>query len=168
MALPVLSYTSRALYALYMLLKLYVATTAPGNTYGSVLAPESLQLDTYCDKLISLWKRLSQVDPRSGPARVTSAAITLRDYYINYLVSDPTIQSSTSFQSAATMPIGDSIPAENMNMLTNSFDYDAIDWSLYFPLPTDDGDLFANDMDPIMTQGFMMPSVSEQNDLINL
>jgi hypothetical protein len=169
MALPVLSYTSRALYALYMLLKLYVATTAPGNTYGSVLAPESLQLDTYCDKIMSLWKRLSQVDPRSGPARVTSAAVTLREYYINYLVSNPTIQSRTSFPSAATeMPVGDGVPAENMNMSTNSFDYDAIDWSLYFPLPLDDGDFFANEMDSIMTQGLMMPGISERNDLINL
>jgi hypothetical protein len=170
-ALPVLLYTARALYALFMLLKLYVATTAPGNTYGSIIAPESLQLEAYFEKMISLWKRLALVDPRSGPARVTSAARMLKEYYLNYVGSNPGIASSTAATLAMNTPgfeSGIDVNDSMMTMTADLFDYDAIDWSLYYPLPIDDGELLFDEAGPADLQGVSIPdAIDLGRDLVD-
>lgn len=47
------SFHPRVLYAIFILVKLYVAVTAPGNTYGTVLSKSELRLEEYFDKLRS-------------------------------------------------------------------------------------------------------------------
>lgn len=171
MALPVLAFTARALYALFMLVKLYVATTAPGNTYGSVIPPDSLQLEAYLEKVISLWNRLAPVDPRSGPARVTSAARMLKEYYLNYVGSSPGLASSTAAPLVMTTAgFGNGIDVNDsmMTMAADLFDYDAIDWSLYYPLPIDDGELLFDEAGAADLQGVSIPDASAfGRDLVN-
>jgi hypothetical protein len=166
MALPALSYTARALYALYMLVKLYVATTASGNTYGSVIAAESLQVDAYLEKMISLWKRLVLVDARSGPARVTSGAPMLKEYYLNYLASNPGLgPSPTAGPLTTTTSISENGLIVDTNMMAAGvFDYDAIDWSLYYPLPADN-DKFL--FDEVQTAGLQSAFLPDATDPVN-
>jgi hypothetical protein len=164
MALPVLSYTARALYALYMLLKLYVATTAPGNTYGNVIAPESLQMESYFEKMTSLWKRLILVDARSGPARVSSAAGILREYYLNYLGANPGLESSAVVPLAMTTSVLGAESNVDINMMgADLFDFEAIDWSLYYPLPIDDGELLFDNAETADLRDVFRPDANGTN-----
>lgn len=62
LALPTILYSARALYAMYILTKLYVAVTAVGNSYGSVFSAGDLKVDEYLRKLMNLVDRLETVD----------------------------------------------------------------------------------------------------------
>lgn len=79
--------SSRATYANYTLLKLYVATVAPGNTLGAVIDPTLLRYEEYSDKLIAAAARISEIDDRCSPSRILGAASKLREWYENYNAS---------------------------------------------------------------------------------
>lgn len=82
--LPAFLFASRVLYAGFLLAKLYVATSAPNNTFGAVLDPELLYLDDYLDKIIAASVAVKATDERCGPARILSAATRLREWVGNY------------------------------------------------------------------------------------
>ncbi|CAK4031235.1 uracil permease-like [Lecanosticta acicola] len=76
--------SSRATYAHYVLAKLYVAVTAPGNTLGSIIDPALLRYEEYSDKLIATASRVAAVDNRCSPSRILGAAPKLREWVDNY------------------------------------------------------------------------------------
>lgn len=57
-----LSYVPRILYSIFVLLKLYVATTAHGNTYGVVLSKDELHIQYYFNKMKVLAASLEKLD----------------------------------------------------------------------------------------------------------
>ncbi|KAI5360767.1 Putative zn(2)-C6 fungal-type DNA-binding domain-containing protein [Septoria linicola] len=79
-----LFYIPRVLYALLMLAKLYVAVTAPGNTYGAVLSRTELKLQSYFDKLRNLSASMSAVDHRSFNTLIIGAYKGIEDWYNSY------------------------------------------------------------------------------------
>ncbi|TKA22574.1 hypothetical protein B0A50_08144 [Salinomyces thailandicus] len=84
MALPGMLYPPRILYAIYLLVKAYIACTAIGNTYGSVLLAESLQLDVYFAKVADLAARCRAVDERAAPGTLLASASRMQEFYCNY------------------------------------------------------------------------------------
>lgn len=91
-ASPSLVYAARAAYALFVLAKLHIAVTAPGNTLGSVIDSSILALPEYADKFSVCGVRVRAVDERCGPARIMQTGPAMKDWYNNYhqfLLSNP-------------------------------------------------------------------------------
>lgn len=82
--LPPILIHSRVAYAQYLLMRLYIATTATTNTYGAFLDPESLRIDDYLQRLIELQITITAMDERCGAARVLGASPRMREWYLNY------------------------------------------------------------------------------------
>ena len=83
-ALPAVLFASRVAYALYILVKLYIATTAIGNTFGAFLDPESLQVEQYLKRSVRVAMMVREVDERCGQARILSSTSRLREWFLNY------------------------------------------------------------------------------------
>ncbi|PPJ60530.1 hypothetical protein CBER1_03217 [Cercospora berteroae] len=79
-----LFYTPRILYALMILAKLFVAFTAPGNTYGAVLSRDELKLPYYFEKMKTLSASLEKVDAASFTTKIVAAYKAIGDWYDSY------------------------------------------------------------------------------------
>ena len=84
MRLPAILFASRMAYADLILVKLYIATTARGNTFGPFFDPESLKVEQYLDKMIKIATMVHDVDERCGPARVLTSAARMKEWFLNY------------------------------------------------------------------------------------
>jgi hypothetical protein len=82
--LPALLYHCRMAYAMYILVRIYVATTAAGNTYGAFFDPESLDLEQYLRRLVAKGGEVMQIDPHCGAALLFGACPRMRDWFANY------------------------------------------------------------------------------------
>ncbi|KAG4436092.1 hypothetical protein IFR05_008412 [Cadophora sp. M221] len=60
---PIVTFTAKAFYAQWLLIKLYVAVTASGNTYGAFISAESLQIEHYLHKISEIGDRICKIDP---------------------------------------------------------------------------------------------------------
>lgn len=88
-AMPAMYFPGRVAYGIYLLAKLYVAVTAPGNTFGAFIDPESLLLDRYLGKMAQAHSKTSEIDQFCGQARILSAVFKLREWYQNYKANFP-------------------------------------------------------------------------------
>lgn len=82
--LPGVLVTARVAFAQFLLMKIYIATTAPGNTFGAFFDSESLLLEQYFERMISASLKVSELDDRSGPARVMDGSTRMKDWYHHY------------------------------------------------------------------------------------
>ena len=83
-SLSPIMYTPRVLYATFILVKLYVAVTAPGNTYGAVLNRSELRLEDYFQKAKTLSLALNAIDPGSCHTMLISAHAWLEQWFVEY------------------------------------------------------------------------------------
>lgn len=144
-ALPGLLFPTRALYAVFILVKMHIALTAPGNTYGSIFTLADLQLEDCFLKIDQVAARIKRVDGKAVSFLVLSAASRLREWVkayqatmperasglANTLSSEPVIVGSSGLDdfgwnmvsgAAYDFPAGDNL---------QHFSFDAgIDWSL--------------------------------------
>lgn len=149
-ALPGLLFTSRAAYALYILSKLYIAMTAPGNTLGSVFDCELLMLPEYGQKMVEVGTRIRDIDERCSAARILQSSPPLRDWYINYTKA---LDLPTSLQNTES---SQGLGAVASNVMSAEWDFglpNASMWEGMYPLSdqsaNDDLDvLFANPLPP--------------------
>ncbi|KAM3418729.1 hypothetical protein BST61_g4703 [Cercospora zeina] len=121
-ASPSLVYAARAAYALYILAKLYIAVTAPGNTLGTVLDANLLALPDYADRLATCGSRIRAIDERCGPARIMHCAPAIKDWYTNYsqfLSSNAALAQSIQVSEQNAVNAEMSLPPlqDNMNSL---------------------------------------------------
>ncbi|KAF7197572.1 hypothetical protein HII31_01075 [Pseudocercospora fuligena] len=82
-----LCYSPRILYALFMLLKLYIAVTAHGNTYGIVLSRSELYFEYYLDKVKALGDALAVADAgttKSFVTQIIQASTKLGEWFQSY------------------------------------------------------------------------------------
>jgi len=86
-ALSGLFVASRAAYANYLLAKLYIATTVPGNTLGSIVDASIIRAEEYNNKLVDASSRVSTVDVRCSCARILGSANRMREWYASYNAS---------------------------------------------------------------------------------
>lgn len=83
-ALPAMYFPGRVAYSIFVLSKLYVALTAPGNTFGAFVDPESLLLDEYLEKMVAAHVRVAAIDDLCGQARILSASYKIREWLQGY------------------------------------------------------------------------------------
>lgn len=115
LALPAIYYLSRAWYAMYLLLKLYVVATAPGNTFGAIFSADDLLVEQYLQRMIAVAKRLKDADDRSAPVVILLSTTRMEEWLTNYKAtiassapSGNTIQSSEPAQVRGFDPEGSS------------------------------------------------------------
>ena len=110
-ALPAMYFPGRAVFTLFVLLKLYIASTAPGNTYGAFFDPESLQLEHYFDKIIQTYYIICEFDDLCGQSRILSAAIRQREWLVNYKLNHlPPSTIESVLPGAAQLPSFEQVP----------------------------------------------------------
>ena len=83
-ALPSLIYAPRVAHAAVLLLKVHVAITIPGNTYGQVLSPEEVMAEVYLDKCLALVARGVEVDAEAVMIRIVKYASVLKSWLQPY------------------------------------------------------------------------------------
>ncbi|KAF5020954.1 hypothetical protein F66182_7000 [Fusarium sp. NRRL 66182] len=66
LGLPSLCFGPAVSYALSILVKVYVAISAPSNTYGQVLSCETLRVREAVQKLVAVKESLTRLDPHLG------------------------------------------------------------------------------------------------------
>ena len=140
MALPQIIFVSRVAYTQWILMKLYLATTAPGNTFGSFLNPETLGLDDYLEKVIQLHDQTFQIDPRCGTTRILSAAFRLREFLWNYRATHLPAGSDMTSGAGFDVPLSetsfDAVDWDNLDVAgANVFDTAGLEDFLTGPLP---------------------------------
>jgi hypothetical protein len=84
MVLPALLFHAKVAQAQQILVKLYIATTAVGNTYGAFMDPESLQVDRYLQRLVDMCVTVNEIDSRCGAGRILNASPRMQEWYLNY------------------------------------------------------------------------------------
>lgn len=94
LALPGLLFPTRALYAAYILVKMYIALTAPGNTYGSIFSLVILQLENYLLKIDQVAARIKSVNERAVSFLVLSAVSRLKEWVKSYQTTLPGSESN--------------------------------------------------------------------------
>jgi hypothetical protein len=133
MALPGLLFSPRAAYALFILAKLFIATSAPGSTLGVALDGSMLLVGDYADRMIAAGTACREIDERCVPARILFAAVGIKEWYNNFISilgsasnTPGAVQSQelNSFQPAATF-------AELPPPLNPTSDQNANDWNTY-------------------------------------
>jgi hypothetical protein len=84
MSLPTLIFTARAIYAQWLLIKLYVAATASGNTYGAFIDAQSLEIEQYLDRMIGVSEKLIALDEECIAGKMFSSGRRLKEWLGNY------------------------------------------------------------------------------------
>lgn len=84
MSFPPFLFTSQAFYAQWILIKLYISATGPGNSYGAFLDAQSLQVEQYLAKMINTADKVKQIDARCGQARILNSTHRMREWFCAY------------------------------------------------------------------------------------
>lgn len=124
----------QACYVQMLLVKIYVATTARGNTFGLFLDPESLRLEAYLERLIELGEKVNKIDSRCGQARVLSSSVRVREWWVAY-------KNSVALQSAVVGNVfdeglvyqGEGLTAGMAGMNGMKATNEVFDWDAFAP-----------------------------------
>ncbi|KAF2758756.1 hypothetical protein EJ05DRAFT_363421 [Pseudovirgaria hyperparasitica] len=100
-SLPPILFAVRHLYSVSILLRVYIACTAIGNTYGAYVDAESLRVDEVLEKNVDLCDKLHQIDPKCLAARLSSANARLKEWVVNYRVTQGIAEPSIDKPSLA-------------------------------------------------------------------
>jgi hypothetical protein len=122
MALPAVQFAARVLYALYILVKIHIASTANGNTFGAFIDPDTLQIDCCIDKISAGARVIGEVDDSCGQYRILQAVTRTREWLTTF--------RSWSFQRPSEPDVYSNdinIPAPD----TQPMAADSADWNNY-------------------------------------
>lgn len=86
-ALPSLLHAPRIAHAAVTLLRLHIAVTVQGNTYGRILRPEDLRTIEYLDKCLEMVVRTNAIDAEAVMARIVRYADELKKWMLQYEAS---------------------------------------------------------------------------------
>jgi hypothetical protein len=93
-ALPTLLYAPRIAQAAQTLLRLHVAITVSGNTYGQILRSEELQTMDYLEKCLGIVSRTAVIDSEAVIVRIVKYANELKKWMQQYETSRLAIGNS--------------------------------------------------------------------------
>ncbi|KAL1890296.1 hypothetical protein Sste5346_008298 [Sporothrix stenoceras] len=103
-----LSFISKLFHAFFILAKLHIAVTAPGNTYGVVLRPAELRFAPYPGRLAGLADRIERRNPGSFHYKILACAGGAGEWFAEYeanrakgTLQTPDEESSSSSTSQA-------------------------------------------------------------------
>ncbi|SMR42270.1 unnamed protein product [Zymoseptoria tritici ST99CH_1E4] len=150
LALPGLLFTPRAAYALSILAKLYIAVSAPGSTLGVTIDGSMLLVGEYADKMIAAGKACRDIDERCVPARIMFAAISIKEWYLNFsgILSETADVNAPG--TASLQPLNKLQPitpfAEIPSAIDATLDERPNDWNAYLQYGVGDNADFGFDM----------------------
>ena len=152
MALPPILFASRVCYSQWILVRIYLALTALGNTFGDFLDPSCLKVDEYLDKVIQLALQIRQIDATCATARLLSASLRLKEWLDSYRATQ-----------LAQSTIATTTPSETFSDPSMVFPDFAINWGdLNMAGDAFDAELNGSLTDPLVLQPL---EHSEQKDL---
>lgn len=82
-----LSFIAKLFHAFFVLAKLHIAVTAPGNTFGVVLRPAELRFAPYPARLAALADRIERRNPGSFHYKILACAGGAGDWFTEYEAS---------------------------------------------------------------------------------
>jgi hypothetical protein len=139
LSLDSMAFIPRILFVLLVLLKLYIAVTAPGNTYGNVMHKDELQVEFYLARMGILAKELQEMDGLSWNAMIISATMVLEQWLVTYnaeLELSTTSGEGTSTEDELTFLTPDGI---NTALGSEQLQWNQTeDPAWHVPLPLDD------------------------------
>lgn len=94
-----LSYMPRVLYSLFVLIKLYIAVSAPGNTYGAVLDRGELRVEEYFERMKPVAKSLRDANKLSFNAKILGAYGLFETWFNDYKAIVEEYQKNTAVNS---------------------------------------------------------------------
>lgn len=93
-AFPTLVHAPRVAHAAVTLLRLHIAVTVSGNTYGQILRVEDLRTIEYLDKCLEMVARTDVIDSEAVMARIMKYANELKKWVLQYEASRSTMPES--------------------------------------------------------------------------
>nr|POE47844.1 transcriptional regulator war1 [Quercus suber] len=139
---PGLMIVTRLLYSIYILVKVYIACTGPGNTYGMVISTDTIQLESCFAKLKGVAARAMAIDDKTAPARILSAVGRMEEWFRGYTASIEglvTLQDDYEaiVRQQKVAPTGDSdnnvLDVQQDPVSTN--DIDLVNWNDFLLMP---------------------------------
>ena len=119
---PLITFSAKAFYANWLLVKLYVTVTASGNTYGAFIGAEYLELDFYLGKMAHLGDLVCAFDGESSSGGMLQSSRRLREWVGNC----STLQAEELLLNPPSDEVM-SVDAENIVLE----DPDSIDWTAF-------------------------------------
>lgn len=113
-----LSYIPRILYSLFVLLKLYIAVSAPGNTYGAVLDKSELRLESYFARMKPVAKSLHEANESSFNSKIFGAYVYFETWFNDYKTIIEDYQKNVAANTGpADFYLSDSLPFDQTDLL---------------------------------------------------
>ncbi|OQN95621.1 hypothetical protein B0A48_18220 [Cryoendolithus antarcticus] len=84
LALPYFLFAPRIAYAAFILAKIHIAVTAPGNTLGVIMSPSEVQLDYYLAKIVTFNERTRYDGSPGAATRVLEGCPMLSAWLVQY------------------------------------------------------------------------------------
>ncbi|KAF2166689.1 hypothetical protein M409DRAFT_55006 [Zasmidium cellare ATCC 36951] len=91
-----LSYIPRILYSLFVLIKLYIAVSAPGNTYGAVLDRGELRIEEYFARMKPVAIALRNANQSSFNSKILGAYVLFENWFNDYKAIIDDYQKNTT------------------------------------------------------------------------
>jgi len=126
---PIVTFAAKAFYAQWLLIKLYVACTASGNTYGAFIDPQSLQVDHYLCRVSEVGDRICAMDAEHmGGKGLQMSTRKIREWVFNCDALRAE-ESLKSFSAAETMAMV--APSGGVQFgLEGELDWNAVDYEI--------------------------------------
>ncbi|PVH78005.1 hypothetical protein DL98DRAFT_462958 [Cadophora sp. DSE1049] len=126
---PIVTFAAKAFYAQWLLIKLYVAVTASGNTYGAFIDAQSLQVDHYLCRISEVGDRIYAMDPEHmGGKGLQLSSKKIRELVFNCDALRAE-ESLKSFSTAETMAMV--APTSGVQFgLEDEVDWNAVDYGI--------------------------------------
>ncbi|KAH7305126.1 hypothetical protein BKA65DRAFT_202429 [Rhexocercosporidium sp. MPI-PUGE-AT-0058] len=129
---PMVTFTAKIFYAQWLLIKLYVAVTGPGNTYGAFISAESLQIEHYLEKISGIGDKICAIDPEHmGGKGLQQSTKKIREWVFNcdFLRAE---ESLKNLASPVVLPSGyvDFAPVDDVDWSSFSHSVDAFECGL--------------------------------------
>ena len=118
-SLPTL-FVARSAYAQWVLIKLYIAATALGNTYGAFIDAQSLQVEHYLGKTVEIGETFAKVDAECISAQIYLSSHRLKEWFLRYKASHA--NQDVLFANCSTVS---SLEPSSLDLATNSIDWTA-------------------------------------------
>ncbi|KAM0719742.1 hypothetical protein Q7P37_003875 [Cladosporium fusiforme] len=85
--LPTMIFGPRIAHTAVVLLKLHIAVTVQGNTYGQIFQHDVLQTEAYLDKCLTIVERGSTIEPEAVMVRIMKYMLVLKEWLHQYEAS---------------------------------------------------------------------------------
>lgn len=83
LALPMLLFFVRCVYALVILIKMHVAITMPGSELGKIIKPEDLKVEEYVHRLLKLFTQMGE-SRAAKPEKIMKIMSVLSEWFVSH------------------------------------------------------------------------------------